>query len=116
MTKLLIIEGDDETIAKLKARLNSVESLRVVGLFHLMRTRCDCPEERIGRHIGRAVALGPRLRWFVHRKCGKPTRGVNVPKNLLSRNEIKPWKTGNGPEVVIDSLFMHDYGTERGES
>lgn len=116
MTKLLIIEGDDETIERLRQKLDAVDSLRVTGLFHLMRTRCSCPEERIGRHIGRALALGPRFRWFVHRTCGKPTPGTQAPKNLLDRNELKPWRSSAGPEVVIDSLFMHDYGTERGET
>jgi hypothetical protein len=116
MTQILVIEGDEETIAKLREKLDSLESLRVCGLFHLMKSRCDCPDERDGRHSGKITALGPRFRWFVHRKCGKPTRGTQVPKNLLRRDELKPWRGRSGPEVVIDSLFMHDYGTERGES
>lgn len=115
MTKLLIIEGDDETIERLRQKLDAVDSLRVTGLFHIMRTRCNCPDEWVGRHIGKWTSLGTKFKWFVHRTCGKPTPGTHVPKNLLSRNELKPWRSAAGPEVVIDSLFMHDYGTERGE-
>ena len=115
--KILLIEGDDEIIARLSERLNANEHLRVVGLFHVMRTRCRCTENDFdtGKHRGQLSSMGPKFKWWVHRVCGKPTPGLQTPKTLLSRDEIKPRTVQAGPEIVIDSLFMHDYGTERGE-
>lgn len=111
MTKMILIMGDDETIAKLAAKIEDRPSaptpLRIVGLFHVMRTRCSCPDDLSGRHHGKLSTLGPRFRWWVHRKCGKPTTGLHRVNNLL---EDSAGRQTEGPKIVIDSVSLHDYG------
>lgn len=115
MTKILLIEGDDDIIADLRAKIeNSVklsERMRIVGLFHVMRTRCTCPDDITGRHHGKLSSRGPRFLWWVHRGCGKPTGGLHSPLgNLINHADVKPRGYESGPEIVVDSITIHDYG------
>lgn len=115
MTQLLLIEGDDATIAKLREKLDAVEGLRAVGLFQAMKSRCVCPDDLSGRHPGKLSSMGPRFRWWVHRGCGKPSGGIHWIGNMLNRGEIKPSPRPNEPQIVIDSLHAHDYGFHKEE-
>ena len=108
MTQMILIMGDDETIKRLRDKLTATDSLKVVGLFQAMRTRCTCPDDLTGRHQGKLSSLGPRFKWWVHRKCGRPTSGLHRVGNMLDGTLTEP-KTGE-PRIVIDSVSLHDYG------
>lgn len=118
MTQILMIEADDATIAKLRDKIDESQSMRVVGLFQLMRTRCNCVVNDFdnGKHRGRLSFKGPRFKWFIHTGCGKPVKGNHSwVGNLLDRSQIKPRQNDKEPDVVIDSITLHDYGFYKGE-
>jgi hypothetical protein len=116
MTQILMIEADDETIAKLRVKIDGVGTMRVVGLFQLMRTRCKCPDDMTGRHRGKLSSKGQRFKWWIHRGCGKPTPGSHPwIGNMLDQSEIKPRKTDDEPRIVVDSISIHDFGFHNGE-
>lgn len=114
MTQMILIEADDEIIARLRAKIDATDSMRVVGLFQAMKSRCTCPDDLSGRHTGKLSSLGARFKWWVHRGCGKPIWGIHRAGNMLGYDEIKPQKTKE-PRIVIDSISLHDYGFHREE-
>jgi len=107
MTQMILIAADDETIARLRTKIDATDSMQVVGIFHAMRTRCTCPDDITGRHHGKLSSLGPRFKWWVHRGCGKPIPGIHRVGNLLGA--IK-FQRNSEPLVVIDSVVIHDHG------
>ncbi len=109
MTQYLLLEVDldDDRVAKLVDKLDSPESLRIVGIFQVPRTRCKCPDDRFNRHGGKLSSLGTKYRWWVHRECGRPTGGILRLGNIIKRNiTYNP----NVPRVVVDAVMIHDEG------
>lgn len=111
--RLILIEvDDDEAAEKLVARFNERKTARVAGMFQVPKSRCRCPNHdiRFGRQVPaeKRSLRGRMFGWWVHDKCGRPTHGQQLTKNLIKPEGVT--HSVQAPPTYVIGLTLWDRG------
>lgn len=109
---ILIEVDDDEAAEKLVAKFSSLRGARIAGMFQVPKARCRCDnfELRFGRRVPaeKRSLRGRLFGWWVHDKCGRPTHGSQLTKNLLKPEQVT--HSVQAPETYVPQLTLWDRG------